>query len=368
MSRRLYQKCIIGLFGLFCLGFGLALWLCPDTAVSQSERRPLAQRPALSGSALLSGGFMEDMQDYIQDQFPLREGFRRLKALTARYGFGQRVVNGLYLEQGHLSALEAELRPAMLAHAGERLTHIYESYLADTGSDIYFAIVPDKHYFLAEAGPYPSLDYEALAAELQGRTDFAAYIDLWPALSVDDYYHTDSHWRQEALLPAAERLAEAMGLRLAADYETVTLETPFYGVYAGQSALPVAADELSYLTNDRLENCRVTSYSSGVGEPIPLYDLAAAEGRDPYELFLGGAEALVVIENPAAATDRELLLFRDSFGSSLAPLLAEAYAKITLVDIRYVRSDYLASFIDFHGQDVLFLYSTTLLNDSLALS
>ena len=35
------------------------------------------------------------------------------------------------------------------------------------------------------------------------------------------------------------------------------------------------------------------------------------------------------------ATDRELVIFRDSFASSLAPLLMEQYAKITLVDIRY---------------------------------
>ena len=74
-----------------------------------------------------------------------------------------------------------------------------------------------------------------------------------------------------------------------------------------------------------------------------------------------------MIDNPAAATDRELVVFRDSFGSSLVPLLVEGYARVTLIDIRYVNSAYLGNFVDFHGQDVLFLYSTLLLNDSLAL-
>ena len=74
-----------------------------------------------------------------------------------------------------------------------------------------------------------------------------------------------------------------------------------------------------------------------------------------------------MIENPAATTNRELIVFRDSFGSSLVPLLVEGYAKVTLIDIRYVTSAYLGNFVDFHGQDVLFLYSTLLLNDSLAL-
>ena len=58
------------------------------------------------------------------------------------------------------------------------------------------------------------------------------------------------------------------------------------------------------------------------------------------------------------------MIFRDSFGSSLAPLLIEDYAKITLVDIRYIQSGFLGQFIEFDGQDVLFIYGTTILNDS----
>ena len=60
-------------------------------------------------------------------------------------------------------------------------------------------------------------------------------------------------------------------------------------------------------------------------------------------------------------------MFRDSFGSSLVPLLLEDYAKVTLVDIRYVSSAKLDSFLDFHGQDVRFLYSTLVLNNSASL-
>ena len=287
MRADLKNKMILGLCALFFCGFGLALRLCPAAAYSRSERRLLAQKPALSVPALLSGEFMDAAQDYVQDQFPLRESFRSLKALTARYVFGQRVVNGLYLERGYLAALEDELRPAMLEHAAERMEYLYDSYLADTGSRVFFAIVPDKNYFLAAGGGYPSLDYDALAAALREKTDFAEYFDIWPSLSIGDYYRTDSHWRQEALLPTAETLAAALGLSLTADYETRTLAEPFYGVYAGQSALPLKPDELRYLTNNVLESCVVTSYDSGAPELIPMYDLSAAGGRDPYELFVG---------------------------------------------------------------------------------
>ena len=83
-------------------------------------------------------------------------------------------------------------------------------------------------------------------------------------------------------------------------------------------------------------------------------------------MFMSGSDALIVCENPLAETDRELVMFRDSFTSSLSPLLAEGYSKITLVDIRYINPAMLGAFVDFENCDVLFIYSTMLLNSSSA--
>jgi len=76
---------------------------------------------------------------------------------------------------------------------------------------------------------------------------------------------------------------------------------------------------------------------------------------------------LLRIENPNAKTDRELILFRDSFGSALAPLLLQDYKTVTLVDIRYISSQLLGNFLTFQKQDVLFAYSTLILNNSTTL-
>ena len=95
-----------------------------------------------------------------------------------------------------------------------------------------------------------------------------------------------------------------------------------------------------------------------------LYLPRVSKWEDPYELFLSGSISLLSIENPNAETDRELIVFRDSFGSSLAPLLAEGYAKITLADIRYLPSSQMGKLLDFTDADVLFLYSVPVLNNS----
>ena len=98
-----------------------------------------------------------------------------------------------------------------------------------------------------------------------------------------------------------------------------------------------------------------------------IYNMEKAKGHDAYELFLSGTSALQVIENPAASGEKELLVFRDSFGSSLIPLLVDEYSKITVIDTRYVNSALLGNLVDFHGHDTLFLYSTLILNNSMSM-
>ena len=51
----------------------------------------------------------------------------------------------------------------------------------------------------------------------------------------------------------------------------------------------------------------------------------------------------------------------------MAPLLVSDYRKVTLVDTRYIAPKLVGNFVSFDGADVLFLYSTLVLNQSGAL-
>lgn len=367
MTEKIKYTLVVVLTAMVLLGFSLIRLLREPAAYSDSERRSLAQRPEASAELLLSGRYMTDFEEYAQDQFPMRDVFRGWKAVSALYAFGKKDNNGLYIIDGNISKLEYPLNESMIANAAERFQNIYDRYLSGTDCRVFLSVIPDKNAFLAPSGGYLSMDYTYFVQEICRQMEYAAYIDLFPELSLENYYLTDQHWRQETLLPAAEILAEGMGVELTDTFTVQKLEAPFYGAYCGQIALPVKPDALYYLTSDVLESCMVTSYNTG--EPLPgrIYDMDRAYGRDPYEMFLMGADALLVIENPNAAADRELVIFRDSFGSSLAPLLASGYNKITLVDLRYIRSGILDRFIDFGEQDVLFLYSTLILNHSSSL-
>lgn len=353
---------VVCLTAAFLLGF--LIWgLCkPDDAVSVSERRKLAQKPELTLSSVLRGEFMTKFETYTLDQFPLRDELRTLKALSVRDLFGEKDNNGIYVADGYAAKLDDTIHEDSLDHAVDRFRYVYETYLKDTGANVYLSVIPDKNYFLAAENGYPAMDYEKFFALMRQKVDFADYIDLTGTLSLSSYYRTDLHWRQEMLAPTAKALADAMGVSLTVDFTEVTLDTPFYGVYRGQSALPMEPDRLAYLTNSVIEGCRVYDYENS--EYLPVYTLEKADGSDPYEIFLSGPKSLLRIENPNAQAERKLLVFRDSFAASLLPLLAEGYSEITLADIRYLSPSMLGKFIDFTAQDVLFLYSTSVLNDS----
>ncbi len=138
------------------------------------------------------------------------------------------------------------------------------------------------------------------------------------------------------------------------------LDVPFNGVYVGQSALICMPDTISYLTNDVLERVEVEGAKA-------VYDMDKAKGKDSYEMFLSGNQPIITMRDTENTEGKRLILFRDSFGSSIAPLLMSGYSEIVLVDLRYISSDMLGEYVDFENADVLFLYSTLMLNNSLGM-
>lgn len=336
-------------------------WFGPQKDTSLWERRPLQQMPTLTAEALLNGGFMEKFEDYTLDQFPARDSFRTLKSLFSYKVLQMKDNNGIYLADGYAGKIEYPLNAVSVSHALKKMNFIYEQYLENTDSRIYMTVIPDKGYYLAQPNGYPTMDYEKLFADVQAGAPWAEYVDITKALSIADYYCTDTHWRQEKLTAVAEALCDKLDISMPS-LTPVLATQQFYGVYYGQAALPMKAENLYIMEGESLQSCRV--YNHETKQYGGIYDLEKLSGPDPYEAYLSGAQAVLTIENPNASTDRELILFRDSFGSSLAPYLVQDYKTVTLVDIRYVSSQMLGQYLTFHGQDVLFAYSTLILNNS----
>lgn len=346
--------------------FALALFCFfkPNDDFSYSERRALSKFPKISSQSVLSGKAMSDFESYTLDQFPMRDSFRTLKALISKNVFLQKENNGLYYVDNHIASLDYPLDESSVIRAASRFEYAVKKY-ADEANRVYLSLIPDKNYFLAEKNGYPSMDYDKLVSLLRENCPSMQYIDIFPTLTIDDYYNTDTHWKQENIIDTASFLANALGTNIPdseSNYGVYTLEDDFSGVYAGQIMLPTKKDRISYLRNDVIDSFVVQDHENG--KMIETYTLEKASGKDPYEIFLNGPVSLVEIYNGEINKQSTLVIFRDSFTSSLAPLLAQGYQKTILVDIRYMNIDFVGSFVDFKNADILFLYSTSVINNS----
>ncbi len=347
---------------------GVLSVIIPDTEISYSERRKLARFPELSVEKLFEkdangNGYFDSLEKYFLDQFIARDNFRTINVAARRYLFGQKDVNNIYTVNNSIFKMEYKLNEKAVERAADVYLKVIDRYFTANGANIYYTIVPDKNYYSAEAGGRLALDYDKMFSIMNGKLKDYNFIDIREELSAEDYYRTDLHWKQEKLFGVANKLLQGMGEagNVNKDNFEYKVYDGFRGAYYGQAALPIEPDTLFYLTNEELENCKVFDYESG--KYIDMYTEDKLGTVDTYDVFLNGPRSIITIENPNVAGDKELVIFRDSFGSSLAPLLTEAYSKITLVDIRYVSSANIGRFIEFSENcDVLFMYNTGTLN------
>lgn len=365
MTEKFKNILTIVLISLFILSFSLGELVIEEKNISTSERRNLAKFPEFNFENIKTGKFMYSFESYALDQFPLREDFRKIKAFSSFYLMRKKENNNIYIQNGYASKLDYPTNEDSIEYACSRFIYIYEKYLKNTDVKIYCSFIPDKNYFLAKEINCPSIDYIFMVNQVVNQMSFAKYIDIFPTIEISDYYYTDTHWKQEEIYDTACYLAVNMEIKLQQKYNIQKFNKAFFGVYYGQAALPMKYDNISICTNDLQNDFIIYDYESK--KYIPLYDISKLNSYDPYEIYLSGPKSIITIENSNSTSERELVIFRDSFASSIAPFLAEAYSKISLIDIRYIHPDIIEQFIKFKNQDVLFIYSTLVLNNSITI-
>ena len=348
----------IGFVAILMLFF-LANIVKQDQVISITERRKLAQFPEITLKTLTNGEVSKKIEDYTVDQFVIRDTFRGVKSFFSRNILRQQDNNGLFEKNGAIYKMEYPLNEKNVNQSIDKINEIYEKYLQ--GKKVYYAIIPDKNYYLKE-DEHLKFDYNKIKQIALEKLKHMQYIDIWEDLELKDYYTTDLHWRQENLQNVVKKIQVSMKNENREEMPYIkTNMGKFYGTYYGQLAVHVKPDEMYILTNDIIENCKTYNYEKK--ETNKIYDMN--NHKDKYDIYLSGATPLIYIENLNANTEKELLLFRDSYGSSIAPLLVQDYRKITLIDLRYISSTLLEDYIEFKNQDVLFLYSTLLINKNV---
>lgn len=344
------NKIITIVFLIIIIGLGFISIVAKDNLLSAFERRKLAQFPKLDED------FTSNLDDYLLDQFVFRNNLINLNSFINRKVLNKIDNNDVYVVVDNIYDKTYPLDEKQVTNFSKKVNYIINNYCDN--SNVYYSVIPDKSKFLFH-GKYLKLDYNKLYNLVTTNTN-GNYIDITRNLDIEDYYRTDIHWKQENLLDIVRKLVTSMGKEYKqVDYTKYTYDN-FYGASYSKAGTNIKPDVLTYLYNEDMKNISVKHLEYGEKN---IYDTEKLTSLDSYDVFLSGASSFIEIENNNVTDDSTLIIFRDSFASSIVPLLTPYYNKIVVVDLRYIDFKYAKDKLDFENADVLFLYSTLILNN-----
>lgn len=284
------------------------------------ENRPLAREPELINRDGLNSDFPADFDAWWEDHFGFRD-----ELVTAFHSFtlnlfgdtlNEKVIVGRegflffdktlddYTGKSRLSEQEIRNCAAVL--------RIMSEYAQQSGAEFLFSVAPNKNTIYPEYMPErickrsEASNMELLYAELsvQGvnTLDFASMLRQEKSDGLL-YYHNDTHWNERGALLAYNAIME----QLTEDFETYENLTP--------------TDETGYAGD--LHNFILPAAKSGFTYPKYeiTYSYTLDEGARPLQDATFGTTSDVNAES-------SLLLYRDSFGEALFPLLSSNLGRV----------------------------------------
>jgi len=356
------------LFVAFLAFIGLANILLPDQEASRSERRLLAQWEDID---------FDNFESYFLDHFVFRDQFRTIKSVVDFYVFQKKDIHDVYIDDTHAFQIQKPLDTASIERFSDYAQRL--AMLMPLDSKFVVGVIPDKSYYATIKG-YPNFDYQKLVELLsvslgQSNERPVSLLDLSAQLNLDDYYATDLHWKQESLGKVKDQILDVFNHNTNSETtEDVTSEavtfSDFYGGYFSRAPLFLSKETLTYHTTHLTESSSVSIYES-IDKPTlykGVYNPSALGEMDSYDVFLYGPKSVITIDTHQSL-DRHLIIFRDSFASSLTPLLLDNYDTITLIDLRYISPTLALKMVGPISEptDVLMLYNSLIINNSLLL-
>ena len=314
MKKRLIDILFILLFLVLCLIPSLGILIFGESEAAANEI--LSSRPSVQNrNGSFNTALLSDFSDYIADRFAFRQ-----EMVTAWSAINAKVFSGSVEEQVILGSdgwlyyretLDDYLGKGMsdeeLEYAARNLA-LMQEYAENQGAAFVFTIAPNKNSLYPEHMPtyYPKGHDGSNAERLPALLEQYGvnYVDLFEAFRNEEvlYFSTDSHWNAQGAALAADHILSGLGM------------------------------ESSYFSG---------SFTNPVSHRGDLYEMLYPAGTmtepDPQlssgfsyicENDLNGGNA-ITINTAAEGREGTLLCWRDSFGISLYPYLAENFGAAT---------------------------------------
>lgn len=384
-NKKLHIVNIAVFCGLLLLG-GVASLAMSKQKVSKMENRTLTPFPPYSDSALWSGKFFRQINEYYADNFPLRDKWIDVSGkLKNSLGFQSSEIK-IYDNVNNPEANETpdtskntligdgplpddgavgEKKKGVFVfknrafemfgggpEMGKTYAGVINSYnqlLAPEGIQVYNLIIPvalefelTEKYAKMQKPNRPAIEniYNAEDANIK---------KVWAIDSIRQhrsdyiYFNTDHHWTSLGAYYAYKAFCVQAGLT-PVNIDTVAskVKPSFLGsLYrlTRDEALKSNPDSVRYYLFKDSVNFYIGGANGGAWNKSKMYS-EGASGTSSYLVFLQGDLPIVKMETQHK-NGRRIAIVKESYGNAFAPFLINNYEKVLVVDQRYFTGDFI---------------------------
>ena len=349
-------------------------FLSKDTDFSAEENRVMATRPDLTSSSFFEGRFSPEYETYVNDQFPARNMWIRIKT-TADVLTGKVESNGVY--KGHQGYLMEKFTDPGKKKTKKTAGIFTEFIKKHRDLDTYLFAVPTSVNILSDLLPANTDDggQNEFLDRLFEQTEAGGIktIDVRKqfrklAKEKQIYYHSDHHWTSTGAYHGFLAAADVMGLEVdKKNYKPSVVKDDFKGMLASKSGFYMCKkDDIEVYFPTKNIPVSIITYVDDQKKSASFYKAANLEEKDAYTVFTGGNHSLIKIKS-AAENEDKLLIIKDSYANCFIPFIAPYYRNVVVVDPRYYFGDLDKLIKSEDITDVLFLYNASTLSTDSAL-
>lgn len=306
----------MGAFLCACLVPSAGMLLLPEEPAAANQA--LAQPPSLTtGEGKVNPQVLDEVTDYVADHFALRQRLitadASLQALVFQTSAQDSVVMGkdgwLFYRETLDDYLHTDPLTERELFGAARTLALLSEYAQSRGASLTFTVAPNKASLYPQYLPYVGIplngedDIDRLVPLLEEQG--VKYADLFFPFREQEqvlYHAADSHWTRRGAALAHDALSNALGLENRVEWFT----------QPGQTAKTHRGDlyEMLYPTGSALEG------ETQFDHPFAFTYVRPIRGPEDQR-----------IQTENSAQTGSLLMFRDSFGNTLFPFMAEDFAQ-----------------------------------------
>lgn len=325
-----------------------------DKNYSEIENKILSKLPEFNIDSVKDGSYMDKLDTYVVDQFPLRVEAISLKNNLMKL-IGNKEFRNIYVTENRMLE-KFTFNKEVIDKNIDNMNKISKTLGIDSVGMFIpnsIAVYNDElpSYLLTDSQE-DALDYIKTISENEFYTPYSV---LKSNKDKYIYFRTDHHWTQ---LGAKLMYEDYYNKKINLDYEKRSGD--FLGTYYSKTLLNNKFKDDIYSYGDIGKyNIEYDGFSSD-----SLYDESKLEGKNKYQYFLNGDPAMALIEGRG---EGEVVVFKDSFAHAYIPFLTQEYSKIHVIDSRYTNLnvlDYIRS--NENISKIYYIYSlSTINNDDL---